>query len=188
VLRSIAQTLFTLDKRVTPLYEIFRFPELGFAFIPLNASAIVFISAIECISYCFYFRDRVGTLLRWLIVEGPVKRFACLTLLFLSDICFICIPTFAAMEFTANRTLWSRLLCSTIAIVGFTSIWFALAGFLALLCSLTALLPFLGKAINKFKPFQVVQEVVEVKVIRIDVGLHHLQGPIGFLCEVDDVT
>jgi hypothetical protein len=98
------------------------------------------------------------------------------------------IPTFASMEFITNWALWPRLLRLTIVIVGFASIWFALAGFLALLCIQTALLHFLGEAIGEFKPFQVVQEIVEVKVVRIDVGLHHLQGPFGFLCEFNDVT
>jgi hypothetical protein len=37
--------------------------------------------------------------LRWL-VEGSVKGFVCLTLLF--AVCFIFIPTFAATEFVAN--------------------------------------------------------------------------------------
>jgi hypothetical protein len=46
-----------------------------------------------------YFRNQIGTLLRWL-AEGSVKGFVCLTLLF--AVHFIFIPTFAATEFVAN--------------------------------------------------------------------------------------
>jgi hypothetical protein len=51
------------------------------------------------VRFIYFFRNGIGMLLRWL-VEGCVKGFVCLTLLF--AVCFIFIPTFAATEFVAN--------------------------------------------------------------------------------------
>jgi hypothetical protein len=52
MLRSIVQASLLFDTLSTPLDKILGFPDLRLAFIPLNASAIVFISAIEKVPYC----------------------------------------------------------------------------------------------------------------------------------------